>query len=261
MVSLPVIDFVEPPFNRDVIAAMVGARPRATSVLIDLLKSIDGMAVQNALVCESLAYGLLQGSSEHAEWLASRELAESARAGQVYVDRTGAALGIRIHRPGAHNAIDRQMRDDLRTAFDIAALDPEIERVDLRAEGRAFCIGADLAEFGTTRDPATAHAIRMETLPAHAIMRCSERLEVHVQGACIGAGLEMAAFARRITAARRAWFQLPELAMGLIPGAGGCASVSHRIGWQRTALMVLSGKRIGTELALAWGLIDAIVDD
>jgi enoyl-CoA hydratase len=81
-----------------------------------------------------------------------------------------------------------------------------------------------------------------------------------VQGACVGAGLELAAFAQTLTASRKAWFQLPELAMGLIPGAGGCVSVSRRIGRERTALMVLSGQRMGAEVALRWGLVDRIED-
>jgi enoyl-CoA hydratase/carnithine racemase len=133
--------------------------------------------------------------------------------------------------------------------------------VRLRGKGRAFSLGADLSEFGTTTDPATAHAIRMRTLPARMIERCADKLEVHVQGACVGAGLEMAAWARRITAAPNAWFQLPELAMGIIPGAGGCVSLSRRIGSSRTALLILSGRRLSARVALDWGLIDAIVDE
>jgi enoyl-CoA hydratase/carnithine racemase len=72
--------------------------------------------------------------------------------------------------------------------------------------------------------------------------------------------LELAAFAHRFTAAPNAWFQLPELSMGILPGAGGCVSLTHRIGRQRTALMILSGKRISVKQALAWGLVDAIVN-
>jgi enoyl-CoA hydratase/carnithine racemase len=177
------------------------------------------------------------------------------------VVRREGRLDIRLERAAANNAIDRPMRDTLREAFELAALDTGITRVVLRGEGRAFCIGADLAEFGTTRDPAAAHAIRMRSLPAQAIARCADRLEAYVQGACVGAGLEMAAFARRIVATRSAWFQLPELAMGLIPGAGGCVSVPRRIGRQRAALMILSGRRIDARTALDWGLVDALVDE
>ena len=67
-----------------------------------------------------------------------------------------------------------------------------------------------------------------------------------------------AAAARRL-ATQDAWFQLPELRMGLMPGAGGTASVARAIGRHRTAWMLLSGKRIDARLALAWGLIHGIV--
>jgi enoyl-CoA hydratase/carnithine racemase len=153
------------------------------------------------------------------------------------------------------------MRDALGDAFQLAAIDPSIEQVILRAEGKAFSLGADLDEFGTTTDPATAHAIRGATLPARMAALISGKLEARVQGACVGAGLEIAAFARRIVASPSAWFQLPELAMGVLPGAGGCVSVSRRIGRQRAALLILSGKRLSARRALDWGLIDAIVDD
>jgi len=166
-----------------------------------------------------------------------------------------------MDRPFAGNAIDRPMRDGLYEAFALAAIDPSIETVTLRAKGKAFSLGADLSEFGTSKDPATAHSIRTLTLPARMAVRCADKLSVHIQGACIGAGLEIAAFATRITATSNAWFQLPELSMGILPGAGGCVSLTRRIGRQRAGQMILSGKRLSARRALDWGLIDAIVDD
>ncbi|MEO7657962.1 MAG: enoyl-CoA hydratase/isomerase family protein [Sphingomicrobium sp.] len=174
--------------------------------------------------------------------------------------RDNSTLSITIDRPAARNAIDAPLRDALNEAFSLAALDPDVRRVKLRSTGKAFSVGADLGEFGTTRDPANAHGIRALTLPAYPLSRCGKIVDCHVQGACVGSGLEMVAFAGRITAAPSAWFQLPELAMGLIPGAGGTISVPRRIGRQRAALMILSGRRVNAATALRWGLIDAIVD-
>lgn len=252
---------VEPPLTADMLARSIAANRRAAAVAVQLLRAIEGRPAEVALIQESLAYGLLQGSAEHAAWLATQAPAPVQGAGQVAAERLGAVLDIRLNRPEARNAIDRVMRDRLHELFTLAALDPDLVTVRLSGAGKAFCIGADLGEFGTTRDPATAHLIRMQTLPAHAIQRAAAKLEVHIQGACVGAGLEMAAFGARITATDSAWFQLPELAMGIIPGAGGCVSVSRRIGRQRAALMVLSGRRIGARTALDWGLIDALMDD
>ncbi len=181
-------------------------------------------------------------------------------AGRVVVDRFGAEMHIVLDRPLSRNAIDRPMRDQLVEAFSVAAADPEVRSIKLRALGAAFSVGGDLEEFGTTRDPATAHLIRSRSLPALAIGARADILDAHVHGACIGAGLEIAAFAARFTASSGAWFQLPELSMGLIPGAGGSVSVPKRIGRQRTLLMILSGRRINARTALRWGLIDEIVD-
>lgn len=250
---------VEAPVSAAALVHQVMARPQAAAVSAQLLRLLPGAETGAALIAESLAYGLLQGSAEHHAWLDRRPVAEPASSpGRVALDRTGSRLTITLDRADHGNAIDTAMRDGLREAFAAAALDTGIERVELKASGRSFCLGADLTEFGTTRDPASAHAIRMQTLPAPMIAACASRLAARVQGACIGAGLEMAAWARRIVAAPDAWFQLPELAMGLLPGAGGCVSLSRRIGRQRTALMLLSAKRIPARIALDWGLIDGI---
>jgi enoyl-CoA hydratase/carnithine racemase len=235
--------------------------PETATVLLDTLSTTAKLPDAIALTVESLAYGLLQGGADYARWLAIQAPTKSLAAdGAVRLDRADNVLSICMDRPTALNAINSNMRDQLYDAFIIAALDHEITRVELAATGRAFSVGGDLTEFGTTRDPATAHCIRAQTLPARALIGCRERLHVHVQGACVGAGLEMAAFAKWLTASPRAWFQLPELTMGLIPGAGGCVSVPQRMGWEMAALFILSGKRINAQTALSWGLIDAIVD-
>lgn len=254
-------ELAESPITAALLRKQVAAWPQAAAVTLELLRSIDLDDPAHGLIQESLAYGLLQGGNEHAAWLSRRRHATGSEPGQVQVSRAGDVLQIILDRPMASNAIDRAMRDALHEAFTVATLDPDVLIVRLLGAGRAFCVGADLDEFGTTRDPATAHCIRMQTLPALAIIRCGHKFEAHVQGACVGSGLEMVAFAHRVTATPDAWFQLPELAMGLIPGAGGCVSVARRIGRRRAALLILSGKRINAKTALDWGLIDAIVDD
>ncbi len=62
----------------------------------------------------------------------------------------------------------------------------------------------------------------------------------------------------KIIATEECFFQLPQITMGLIPGAGGTASISRRIGRQRMAYFALSAKKINTQTALKWGLIDAV---
>lgn len=74
----------------------------------------------------------------------------------------------------------------------------------------------------------------------------------------MGSGMEMAAFCGWVLAGDDAVFGLPELALGLVPGAGGTVSVTRRIGRWRTAYLVLSGRTIDADTALAWGLADEI---
>jgi enoyl-CoA hydratase/carnithine racemase len=74
----------------------------------------------------------------------------------------------------------------------------------------------------------------------------------------VGAGIELPAFARRVVAAPDTLIRLPEIAMGLIPGAGGTASIPPRIGRHRTAYLALTGTTLTAEQALGWGLVDAI---
>ncbi len=253
---------VEAPVAAEIIASQVDAMPNAAAAIVQLLRILPELSPEAGLVAESMAYGMLQGSAEHHRWQARQagDQAHPEKPGRIDLERDGAALVIMLNRPEAGNAIDRTMRDGLREAFTLASLDQTIKTVSLRARGKAFSLGADTTEFGTTGDPARAHAIRSRTLPANAVLGCADRLDVHIAGACIGAGLEIAAFAHRITGTPNSWYQLPELAMGILPGAGGCVSLVRRIGRQRAALMILSGKRLSARQALSWGLIDAIVD-
>lgn len=249
---------IEPPIGAESVTRQVLEQPLAAAVVVQLLRSLPSLSVEHGLTAESGAYAVLQGSAAHRAWIAARDPAAVQGPRQVQVERADDRLTITLDHPASGNSIDRSMRDALYTAFELAVLDPDIRAVSLRGAGRTFSLGAELGEFGTTTDPVVAHAIRMKTLPARMIARVADRLDVHVQGGCVGAGLEMAAWGARFTAAPDAWFQLPELAMGVLPGAGGCVSLTRRIGRQRTALLILSGKRINVRTALEWGLVDEI---
>lgn len=235
------------------------ANPHAAAVTVGLLRMLPGIDAQAGLEAESLAYAVLQGSSEHAAWLAKGPYPAQGAA-RLEVDRQDDCLSICFD-TSSGGAIDRKVRDDLHEALSLAVVDSTITRVVLSGRGRTFSLGADLGEFGTTRDPASAHLIRSQSLPARMAARCADRLEARIHGACGGAGLELAAWASRIVATPDAWFHLPELSMGILPGAGGCVALTRRIGRQRTAWLILSGKRISARTALKWGLVDEIAVD
>ncbi len=244
------------------VLAAVDRTPLAAAALVQVLRVGAGLSVSEGLVVESLAYAMLQGGPELAAWLASRPpriAPPPASIPPVLVHRDGARLEITLNRSERHNAFSAAMRDGLLAALEVAVVEPAIRAVVLRGDGPSFCSGGDLDEFGTFPDPATAHAVRMTRSPARVLAGLAGRVRAEVHGACIGAGVELAAFCGRVVATGDAFFQLPEVGMGLLPGAGGTVSLPRRIGRHRTAELALGGRRIDAATALAWGLIDEIV--
>jgi len=241
--------------------AAVAANPLASMTLVQVLRQGEGRAVEDGLVLESLAYATLQAGPEHARWLAraAAPAAASAATEPLLVERAGARLALVLNDPGRHNAFSAALRDALAAALAVAVADPTITEIVLRGRGPSFCSGGDLAEFGTRADPATAHAIRSTRNVARLLAACAPRLRAEVHGACVGAGVELPAFAARVSARADAFFQLPEVGMGLIPGAGGTVGIPRRIGRQRTAWLALTGARLDAATAHAWGLVDEVV--
>jgi hypothetical protein len=245
------------------LAARVNRWPMAAAVCDDVLRSVDPAGpTLGAVVTESLAYSTLQGGPEFARWLAERGPARLPDiADPVQAHRDGNKLRIAFNRPQRHNAFSTDARAALLEALTVAQLDPSIDEVVLSGNGPSFCSGGDLAEFGTFSDPASAHLARTRHSPALLLDALTARLgkacRAEVHGQVLGSGLEMAAFCGRVAAQADAVFGLPELSLGLLPGAGGTVSVTRRIGRWRTAYLVLTGRRIGVDTAVCWGLVDA----
>jgi enoyl-CoA hydratase/carnithine racemase len=244
----------------EVLSAACTRNPVASVALAQLIRLGPDLPVPDALVAESFVYSMLQAGPEYGSWLARRRTrsAPSSDGEPVGIVRDGDVLSIRLQRPAVHNAYNAAMRDGLVTALQVAVLDPTVRQVCVTGMGPSFCSGGDLSEFGTASDPATAHSVRIRRGAAIWMDRCSARTSVYVHGSCIGAGVELAAFAHRVVADPGSTFRLPEVAMGLVPGAGGTASVPRRIGRQRAAYLAISGETIGSATAADWGLVDEI---
>ena len=245
------------------ISRRILANPQAATVLVQVLRTIEHLPALEGLVVESLGYATLQSGAEHIRWLAQHQQKSSSIPNEgsgppILVERENNRLTLVLNRPENDNAYSVEMRNALVEMFTLVNLDESIELVNITANGRCFSTGGDLSEFGKVSTPTLGHLIRSEVFPARLMLANPERFHVHVHKACIGSGLEIPACAGRLTAAPKTLFWLPELSMGLIPGAGGCVSISKRIGRQRTAYMVLMNKKIDAQTALDWGLIDAI---
>jgi enoyl-CoA hydratase/carnithine racemase len=244
------------------LASRVERHPQAAATLVQLLRLGRHADVSDALVAESLAYATLQSGEDHLRWLRAREGNPAPREAlgepPVQLERVGDELRVRFCRPEVHNAFGAASRDALVEALQLAAADDSVRRVHLSGEGRSFCSGGDLREFGSAPDPATAHLVRSTRSPGRLLHELRHRVVVELQGACIGAGIELAAFAGEVVARQDTRIQLPELDMGLVPGAGGTVSLPRRIGRRRTAWLGLSGQVVGAEGARRWGLVDAV---
>ena len=233
--------------------------PVAAMTLVQLLRHNEHATVEQGLLAESLAYSTLQGGTEFRTWLSQHAQAEQSTAPDdpVLLERRGDTLLLTLNRPAVRNAFSHAMRDQLAEGLHLLALDPTLAKAVIQGAGACFCVGGDLSEFGSYPDTATAHAICSVRHVGRQLHQQRERVECHLHRACIGAGVELPAFASRVVASQDAYFQLPELRLGLVSGAGGTVSIPRRIGRQHTAWLALSGRRIGATEALAWGLIDA----
>lgn len=241
------------------IAAAAAGAPLAAVSAAMLLRGSEARTVGESLHVESAVYSALQSGPEHARWRAAhvRRRRADDDAGRVGVERDGAVLRLTLQRPAVRNALDARMRDELVAALAIAEADPSL-RVEIRGDGPTFCAGGDLDEFGTTPDPATGHVVRLSRSVAASLHRLSDRTAVFVHGHSAGSGVELAAFAGRVVANPDATFALPELALGLVPGAGGTVSLPHRIGRHRTAHLLFTGGPIDATTARSRGLVDEI---
>jgi enoyl-CoA hydratase/carnithine racemase len=240
----------------------VARTPLAAMALVQLLRQSAGLDIHQGLIAESLVYSTLQSGPEFAAWRAGREATPGRKPNlepAVLVRRCGDELELRLNRPEKRNAFSAEMRDAMVEGLEIAVNDPSIAELRITGAGPSFCSGGDLDEFGTLPDPATAHAIRSTRNPGRLLAACAERTRFELHGACVGAGIELPAFARSVVAREDAFFQLPELEMGLVPGAGGTVSIPRRIGRQHTAYLALSGLRLDAESAVRWGLVDEIL--
>jgi enoyl-CoA hydratase/carnithine racemase len=242
----------------------VEQNPKASLAMAQLLRSRAYQDVPSGLFAESAVYGLLQAGSEFKGWLrewraGGRPRRPRERDAPVLVDHDGLLATVTLNRPHVRNAFNRAMRDALAEALRGAAYGTAA-LVILRGAGPSFCAGGDLTEFGSMRDPTNAHVIRSTRSVPYWAWRGADWLRAEVHGAAVGAGIELAAYAARVVAHPDAFFLLPEVAMGLVPGSGGTVSIPRRIGPQRTAFFALSGARLDVPTARRWGLVDEIDD-
>ena len=237
------------------------ANPQASVVAAQTLRVGARLSLPYGLLVESLAYATLQAGGDHARWLSGRGRRTRRDLDQprIEVGDDGASVTVTLNRPRLLNLFDAAMRDQLVDVLKALHAGADDRPVVITGAGGNFCAGGDPAEFGTVSDPASAHLIRSRANAAPWLAAIADRATALIDGACVGAGIELAAFCATVTATERARFRLPELSMGLIPGAGGTVSIPARIGRQTTLAWLLTNAEIDAPKARRWGLVDKLV--
>jgi enoyl-CoA hydratase/carnithine racemase len=174
-------------------------------------------------------------------------------------DKLDAVAHIRLNRPNVLNAYNMQMRDDFSLVLAAVQDDPDIGAILITGEGRAFCAGADLTEFGTAPSQAVARQVRWQRDVWGQFLNLSKPIVIAVHGYCIGSGLEITLLGDLRLAAQGTIFALPEVQLGMIPAAGGSQTLP-RNARQGGALDVLfTGRRFDAAEALSMGLVTRVI--
>ena len=245
----------------DELLGRIEAAPLAARSLAVLLRSLGGVTVDVGLAMESAVYSTLQAGPEFAEWRADTPpVPDADERPTVLIERDDDVVVITLDRAHRHNASPPACATNSSVHWRFHSATHRYDRCCSR-HGPSFCSGGDLGEFGSRPDPATAHITRLARSPARLIDALRDRITVDLHGATMGGGIEMAAFVQRVRARPDTRIALPEIGLGLIPGAGGTVSLSRRAGRQRTAVLALSGRTVDATTALRWGLVDELIDD
>lgn len=153
------------------------------------------------------------------------------------------------------NALSRQVREQLLECLHAALADDAVTALVIACEGKTFVAGADIKEFDLPLQPPQLPDVLA------LIENAAKPVVAAVQGSALGGGLELALACHYRIAERGAQFALPEVSLGLIPGAGGTQRLPRLCGMQAALEMVVGGERISGERALQLGLIDRLVAD
>ena len=169
--------------------------------------------------------------------------------------KDGAVAHISLNRPQVVNAYNIQMRDDFSEALSAVQLDQEVRALLITGEGRGFCAGADLTEFGSAPSQVIARQVRWERDIWGQLVNLDKPVVAAVHGYCIGSGLEIALLCDLRIAAAGTVFALPEVQLGMIPAAGGTQTLPRSAGRSQALDLLLTGRRIPAEKALTMGLV------
>jgi 3-hydroxyacyl-CoA dehydrogenase len=181
----------------------------------------------------------------------TRSSASEGQFGPISVQREGSTAFVVIDNPPV-NASSWQVRRGLLSALESCSTNPRVSALVLIGAGKTFMAGADINEFsGPLQDPQMPAVIA-------AVEACPKPVVAAIRGAALGAGYELALGCDARIATAEAIVGLPEVSLGIIPGAGGTQRLPRLIGITAAIDLIASGRRIKASEALTAGMIDAI---
>jgi enoyl-CoA hydratase len=164
---------------------------------------------------------------------------------------------IKLHRPDALNALNRQLMDELTQALRAFEADPAIGCIVITGEGRAFAAGADIKEMAP-KSFADVYGEDFITANWEELTRCRKPTIAAVNGFALGGGCEVAMMCDTIFASEKAKFGQPEIKLGVIPGSGGTQRLTRFVGKAKAMDMCLTGEMIDAAEAKAIGLVSRV---
>lgn len=176
----------------------------------------------------------------------------------IHTKRTesGRVALLRLRNPPV-NSLSAALRAELHAAIQAALADESVQALVLVGDGAFFCCGAEIREFNTpmsTREPTLRSVIAL-------IEGASKPVTAAIHGAALGGGLELALGCHYRVALGGASLGLPEVKLGVLPGAGGTQRLPRIIGVERALTMIAQGDAIDAATALDWGLLDEVFAD
>jgi enoyl-CoA hydratase/carnithine racemase len=177
----------------------------------------------------------------------------------VKLERRGRAAIVTLDRPDRMNALSRETLLELGRLGRELATDSEVRAIVLTGAGdKAFCAGADLKERQGFSDDDVRAQVGLYRSELTSLDRSPKPVVAALNGVAFGGGLELALVCDLRVAAPEAKLALPETTLGIIPGAGGTQRLPRIVGEARAKEMILLGRRLTAQEALAWGLVNRV---
>jgi enoyl-CoA hydratase len=177
--------------------------------------------------------------------------------GLVVVERDDPIAVVLLNRPQQLNALSDELMDELVSQLQVLDADESIRCIVLGGSERAFAAGADIGELARSSAIELYYARRVERWDA--IRGLWTPLVAAVSGYCLGGGCELAMSCDLIVASETARFGQPETSLGIIPGAGGTQRLTRAVGKALAMDVILSGRMLSADEALAAGLVSRVV--